>query len=123
MNFSPISAFSIWNLAARTLTGFGGAFVPQTLINQSLAANATFGFSPAANQVKVLSIGAQADATGTVTILFTDGTNTWTAVTVAAGTVGGIDHSLSTLTCGWQVHNNSATVAAHYFAAGYTAVV
>jgi hypothetical protein len=119
MNFGSPSPASIWAAAIRTLTGLGvGAFVPQAQVNGTIAAAATLSLAPAANRAFQLSIGAHADASGTVTINLIDGTNTWTAVTIAAGTSGGQDNINASNGVFWTVHNNSATVAAAVWYAG-----
>jgi hypothetical protein len=121
MNFGGLSGFAVWNQLTRTLTGFGTtAFVPLSVVNQTIAAASSVNFVAAAGKASVVSIVTKSDATGTVLIQLTDTTNTWTVVTVAAGTTSGQDFAANTATVLWQLFNNSATVAAHYGAAGYT---
>lgn len=119
MNISAFSPASIWNNATRTLTGMGTVTMPlQSSVNVSLAANTTASFAQPAGRGALNTLAAVADASGTVVIQFTDGTNTWTAQTIAAGSTGGQDITCGVTAVFWQIHNNSATVAAHYFAAG-----
>lgn len=102
----------------RTLTSFGtGPLSVQTVQNATIAANSTVNFSQVAGTVVMSTILALADATGSVVIQMTDGTNTWTVVTIAAGTTGGTSPLISVGGTFAQLHNNSATVAAHYGAA------
>jgi hypothetical protein len=120
MNFSAISGSAVWANTTRTLTGFGAALAAFSVINTAIAASATVSLAPAAGSVNVAMVGAKADASGTVQIFLGDGTNTWSIQTIAAGTTGGQDYSSSLSTIAVTVHNNSATVAAAYFASGYT---
>jgi hypothetical protein len=115
MNISSISSSGVWNAVTRTLTGLGGAGFVQQQQNQSLAAASTIAFQQPAGQILEGTIACTADASGTVVIQLTDGTNTWTAVTIAVGTTGGQAVTYSNSATFWQIHNNSATVAVHWF--------
>lgn len=120
MNFTGLSATAIWASPVRNLTGLGLNTIQfGSSVNASLAANATVTLQQPSGKGTIRTIGVVADASGSMTIQFTDGTNTWTAVTAAAGTTGGQDFTVSDSLCYWQIHNNSATVAGHYFTSGY----
>lgn len=115
MRFSGVSALAIWNNAVRNLTGFGGALNQNQAVNVVLGATSTVSFATAAGNAAILTIGVVANAGGTILIQFTDGTNTWTAQTIAISTTGGQDFSIGSNTVAWQVHNNSASAAAYFF--------
>jgi hypothetical protein len=119
MNFSQGNLAGVWSIPTRTLTGFGtGALAFATNVNASLAAASTIDFRPGVGRGRVVTLAGTADATGTVVIQYFDGTNAWTMVTIAAGTTGGQSPIWGNNSVGGQIHNNSATVAAKFWAGG-----
>lgn len=123
MRFSGVSANAIWTNTARTLTSFGTAIVVQQGANQSIAASATVNFNAAVSTRTFFNFGGKAGAAGSLTINFTDGTNTWVAVTIAAGAIGGQDSALCGDVVFWSIKNNDATNAGTYWYSGLRFVV
>lgn len=119
MEISAFSPASIWNNATRTLTSFGSNTEQLiSFVNSSLAANATLDMRTTATSMNFMTIAASADASGTVVFQFTDNTNIWPAVTIAAGTIGGTPLITNASNPGVVIKNNSATVAAKVWASG-----
>lgn len=119
MEISAFSPASIWASVTRALTNFGaGALNIASVVNATLAANSTATFQQATPKYAILTFAVTADATGSVLVQFTDATNTWLVQTIAAGATGGQDTSNSTTGVFWQFHNNSATIAVHYWYCG-----
>lgn len=121
MEISAFSPASIWNAVTRALTNMGSGAMPLgQLVNASIAATTVVDLRPALNRFASISIAATANASGTIQIRFTDGTNIWNAVTIAVSTTGGITDitgvNISGQGVGCQIINNSTVAATYWYA-------